>query len=61
LLVNLKASINALEAFQRLFDFGIRNSFPYPLLTLTIRLNRLGILDDVLQPLESDHEKLKDI
>jgi hypothetical protein len=61
LLLNPKASINALEAFQKLFDFRIRNSFPNLLLMLPARLNRLGLLDNILNPLGSDSGTLKRI
>ena len=61
LLLNLKASINALEAFQKLFDFEIRSSFPHVLLTLAARLNKLGLIDSILKPLESHSDTLREI
>ncbi len=61
LILNLKASINALEAFQKLFDFRIRETFPGVLVTLAERLNKLGLLDQILNPLESEVGTLKRI
>jgi hypothetical protein len=60
-LVNLKASINAIGALQKLFDFHVCDTFPNLLITLTTRLNNLGLLDDVAAPADSESRMLKGI
>src|SRR5260370_39094141 len=50
LLVNLKASINAIDAYQKLFGFRFPKVYPNPLVSLTARLNRLGLLKALQKP-----------
>lgn len=59
LLVNLKASINAIGAYQRLFEFRLPNVFPNLLLLLLSRLDCLGLLSNVLTPGENEVKTLK--
>src|ERR1700687_318163 len=50
LLVNIKASINAIDAYQKLFGFRFPKVYPNPLVSLTARLNRLGLLNALQKP-----------
>lgn len=60
-LVNTKASINAIGAFQKLFDFNIRDLLPNAFMTGIARMNRLGLLDDILNPAGNDAATLRNI
>lgn len=60
-LVNPKASINAMGAFQKLFEFHVHDLFPNVLMMLTARMNRLGLLDNILAPEANDSDTLKGI
>ncbi len=60
-LVNTKASINALGAFQKLFEFHVHDIFPNVLISLTARLNELGLLEQILSPGANDADTLKRI
>jgi hypothetical protein len=58
---DVKGSLNTLEGLQKLFDFRIRDIFPNVLMTVATRLNGYGIMDNILNPLESDPDTLKEI
>src|SRR5439155_5198654 len=45
LLVNLKGSINGIDAYQKLLGFQLPDIYPNPLVALSMRLNRLEFLD----------------
>jgi len=58
---DVKGSINTLEAFQKLFEFGIREIFPNELWALATRLNKFGILDSALSSVGTDSNALTGI
>src|SRR5688500_17003412 len=60
-LINPKASINALGAFQKLFEFHVQDIFPNLLISLTARMHKLGLLDHILSPGINEVETLKGI
>ena len=59
LLVNLKASVNAIGAFQKLFRFRLPKVFPNLLLLLLSRIDCLGLLGNMLTPAGNEVESLE--
>ena len=60
-LVNPKASINAIGAFQKLFEFNIRDLLPNVFMTGIARMNKLKLLDNILNPSANDADTLRAI
>ena len=58
---DIKGSINTLEAFQRLFDFRIRDIVPNELWTLASRLNKHGFMSTILSSHDNDPRMLEEI
>jgi len=49
-LTDVKACINAVDAFQKLFEFNVRDIYPNAFLSLVARLNYLSLSDAVFTP-----------
>ncbi|MEK6334701.1 MAG: hypothetical protein AABM67_07120 [Acidobacteriota bacterium] len=60
-LVDPKGSINALAAFQKLFEFRLHDIYPNALVALTQRTKQLGLLETIGTGNESESELLKQI